>query len=82
MMHRRVYPYQRERERERECVCVCIYIYIYMSVCEIYMFYPHCIQRQEAKMLQNIETAIHFSPFEQMPLIRDTFIRQLSCLTG
>ena len=82
MMHRRVYPYQRERERERECVCVCIYIYIYMCVCEIYMFYPHCIQRQEAKMLQNIETAIHFSPFEQMPLIRDTFIRQLSCLTG
>ena len=72
MMHRRVYPYQ--RERERVCVCVC--------VCEIYMFYPHCIQRQEAKMLQNIETGIHFSPFEQMPLIRDTFIRQLSCLIG
>ena len=73
-MHRRVYPYQRERER----VCVCIYIYIY----EIYMFYPHCIHRQEAKMLQNIEIAIHFSPFEQMPLIRDTFIKQLSCLIG
>lgn len=51
-------------------------------MCEIYMFYPHCIQRQEAKMLQNIETGIHFSPFEQMPLIRDTFIRQLSCLIG